>query len=157
TSRRPIASSSPPPLPTKRRCRPRGASRGRSRRPGRYSSERRSCSDASTVAWLSTKGSGMRRLIITTVGLMVLSLGSHNAADSGDPGSICPRPGGPPLSEARLLAIERENGCLDDGAQAPQDSWPPGWKQATIAAGDIQPARVISDPYPTLHSVVVDS
>src|SRR5262249_60244929 len=99
----------------------------------------------------------MRRLFITTVGLMVLSLGSHRAGDSGDPGTIGPRPGGPALAEARLLAIERENGCLDDGAQAPQDSWPPGWKQATIAAGDIQPARVISDPYPTLHSVVVDS
>ena len=62
------------------------------------------------------------------------------------------------ISEARLLAIERENGCLDDGAGG-QDapSWPPGWKTATIAGGDIQPARVVSDPYPTLHSVVIDS
>ena len=34
---------------------------------------------------------------------------------------------------------------------------PPGWDKATIAGGDVAPIRVVSDPYPTLHSVVVDS
>ena len=97
----------------------------------------------------------MRRLIIATAGLMLLSISGRHAGGPTADGTICPVPGSP-LSEARLLAIERENGCLDDGAAAP-DSWPPGWNTATIAGGDIQPARVVADPYPTLHSVVVDS
>src|SRR5205807_1413729 len=42
-----------------------------------------------------------------------------------------------------------------DAAAAPE-SWPPGWDAATIAGGDVAPSRVVSDPYPTLHSVVVD-
>jgi DNA-binding beta-propeller fold protein YncE len=95
------------------------------------------------------------RLVMTTAALLLLSFSGRNGGDPAD-GTICPTPGG--LSEARLLAIERENGCLDvdQGAQeAP--SWPPGWKTATIAGGDIQPARVVSDPYPTLHSVVIDA
>jgi hypothetical protein len=64
-----------------------------------------------------------------------------------------------PLSEARLLAVELENGCLEEGgveAGVEQDSWPPGWDTAAIAGGDVPPSRVVSDPYPTLHSVVVD-
>ncbi|PYR21699.1 MAG: hypothetical protein DMF95_14760 [Acidobacteria bacterium] len=97
----------------------------------------------------------MRRLIIATAGLMLLSISGRHSGEPTADGTICPVPGSP-LSEARLLAIERENGCLDDGAAAP-DSWPPGWNTATIAGGDIQPARVVADPYPTLHSVVVDS
>ena len=96
----------------------------------------------------------MRRLIIATAGLMLLSISGRHAGGPTADGTICPVPGSP-LSEARLLAIERENGCLDAGAAAP-DSWPPGWNTATIAGGDIQPARVVADPYPTLHSVVVD-
>src|SRR5262249_19229738 len=40
---------------------------------------------------------------------------------------------------------------------APSGSWPPGWKTANIAGGDVPPVRVVSDPYPTLHSVVVDA
>jgi len=96
----------------------------------------------------------MRRLIIATAGLMLLWISGRHAGGPTADGTICPVPGSP-LSEARLLAIERENGCLDDGAAAP-DSWPPGWNTATIAGGDIQPARVVADPYPTLHSVVVD-
>src|SRR5438093_398072 len=97
----------------------------------------------------------MRRLIIATAGLMLLSISGRHAGGPTADGTICPVPGSP-LSEARLLAIERENGCLDDGTAAP-DSWPPGGQTATIAGGDIQPARVVSDPYPTLHSVVIDS
>jgi DNA-binding beta-propeller fold protein YncE len=97
----------------------------------------------------------MRRLVIATAGLMLLSISGRHSLEPIADGTICPVPASP-LSEARLLAIERENGCLDDGAAAP-DSWPPGWNTATIAGGDIQPARVVADPYPTLHSVVVDS
>src|SRR6266436_3307675 len=78
----------------------------------------------------------MRRLIIATTGLLLLSINGRHAGEPPADGTICPMPGSG-LSEARLLAIERENGCLDDG--------------------DVQPARVVSDPYPTLHSVVVDS
>jgi len=100
----------------------------------------------------------MRRLIIATAGLLLLSINGRHAGEPAADGTICPVPGSG-LSEARLLAIERENGCLDDGGgQAPAiDRWPPGWHTATIAGGDVQPARVVSDPYPTLHSVVVDS
>src|SRR5947208_4838435 len=99
----------------------------------------------------------MRRLVLVTAGLLLVSISGRNSGDTTAEGTICPVPGAG-ISEARLLAIERENGCLDDGAGG-QDapSWPPGWKTATIAGGDIQPARVVSDPYPTLHSVVFDS
>jgi DNA-binding beta-propeller fold protein YncE len=97
----------------------------------------------------------MRRLIVATIGLMLLSVGSRSPGSGAD-GTICPIPSSG-LSEARLLAIERENGCLDADAGQPPESWPPGWKQGTILAGDIQPARVVSDPYPTLHSIVVDA
>jgi hypothetical protein len=95
-----------------------------------------------------------RRLVTVAAGLLLMTFSGRNPGDSSG-GTICPLPDSP-LSEARLLAIERENGCLDDGAAA-QESWPPGWNTATIAGGDIQPARIVSDPYPTLHSVVVDS
>lgn len=98
----------------------------------------------------------MNRRIAITIGLAVFAvLGSRGPDPSGDPGTICPVPASP-LSEARLLALERENGCLDDDTAPPQ-SWPPGWKTAAMAGGDVPPARVISDPYPTLHSVVIDS
>jgi DNA-binding beta-propeller fold protein YncE len=94
-----------------------------------------------------------RRLVIATVGLLLFSVARRQPADS-TAGTICPLPTSP-LSEARLLAVERDNGCVDDGAAAPE-SWPPGWDAATIAGGDVAPSRVVSDPYPTLHSVVVD-
>ena len=69
------------------------------------------------------------------------------------PSAICPLP----LGEAERLALERENGCLDARAQAaPSPSWP-DWAAAHIAGGDVAPTRVVSDPYPTLHSVAVDT
>ena len=78
----------------------------------------------------------MRRLVLVTAGLLLISIGSRKYGDTTAEGTICPVPGAG-ISEARLLAIERENGCLDDGAGG-QDapSWPPGWKTATIAGGD---------------------
>lgn len=58
-------------------------------------------------------------------------------------------------SETTLFALERENGCIDDVGAAPQ-AWP-DWQSATMAGGDVPPTRVVSDPYPTMHSVVVDA
>jgi|SRR6266850_1987005 len=98
----------------------------------------------------------MRRVIVATAGLLLLSINGRHAGEPAADGTICPLPGSP-LSEARLLAIERENGCLDFEQNAEPLSWPPGWDKATIAGGDVAPIRVVSDPYPTLHSLVVDS
>ena len=61
-----------------------------------------------------------------------------------------------PIAEASLLALERENGCTGDAREEGQGAWP-DWASATIAGGDVPPARVVSDPYPTLHSVAVDA
>jgi DNA-binding beta-propeller fold protein YncE len=97
----------------------------------------------------------MRRIAIAVAGFLILGLVGNQP--SGVDGQLCPRPAAvSPLSEARLLALERENGCLDDD-DAPPESWPPGWKTAPMAGGDVPPARVVNDPYPTLHSVVVDA
>jgi DNA-binding beta-propeller fold protein YncE len=98
----------------------------------------------------------MRRLIIASAGLLLFSLSGVMPSDTPADGTICPVPGAPSF-EARLLAIERENGCLDLDQDTEPPSWPPGWDKATIAGGDVAPIRVVSDPYPTLHSVVVDS
>src|SRR5438270_2464378 len=103
-----------------------------------------------------------RRLIFTIAGRLLFAAGGGRTGDAPADGTICPRPNAPGF-EARLRAIELENGCVDDDADVQEaaaqhaDSWPPGWKQATIAGGDVAPIRVVSDPYPTLHSVVVDA
>ena len=56
-----------------------------------------------------------------------------------------------------LEAIMRENGCLEPArAQANEASWPPGWDKVAMAGGDVPPARVVRDPYPTFHGVAVD-
>src|SRR5712691_743124 len=97
----------------------------------------------------------MRRISITLAGLLIV--GSGGWRPSSVDGTLCPLPETKSApSEATLLALERENGCVDDDA-APPESWPPGWKTATMSGGDVPPTRVISDPYPTLHSVVIDS
>ena len=100
----------------------------------------------------------MRRLLVTTIGLLVLAVAGLRPVPTTPHDTICAVPASP-LSEARLLAVELENGCLEEGgveAGVEQDSWPPGWDTAAIAGGDVPPSRVVSDPYPTLHSVVVD-
>jgi DNA-binding beta-propeller fold protein YncE len=101
----------------------------------------------------------MRRLSFAIVGLLILGLSTSRSPSDAD-GALCPTPTRikSPIDEAQLLALERENGCLDDDAQGPAaESWPPGWKSANMAGGDVPPVRVVSDPYPTLHSVVVDA
>src|SRR5262245_5185172 len=103
----------------------------------------------------------MKRVIFATAGLLVVCAGGGRTGDELAEGTICPVPNTPGF-EARLRAIELDNGCLDpdemdQGAAAAAPSWPPGWKEANIAGGDVAPARVVSDPYPTLHSVVVDA
>jgi hypothetical protein len=97
----------------------------------------------------------MRRLLVTTIGLLVLAAAGLRPIPATPGKTICAMPASP-LSEARLLAVELENGCLEE-AGLEEDSWPPGWDTAAIAGGDVPPSRVVSDPYPTLHSVVVDS
>jgi len=101
----------------------------------------------------------MRRVSLAIVGLLML-VNSSRTPDAD--GALCPLPDRKasitsPINEATLLALERENGCLEDDADTPPESWPPGWKTANISGGDVPPVRVVSDPYPTLHSVVVDS
>src|SRR3982750_3243070 len=103
----------------------------------------------------------MRRLILATAGLLLISISGGSPGDSTAEGTICPVPS-PSNLEARLLAVERENGCLDIDADVQaqgggDQSWPPGWKTASMLGRDVVPARVVSDPYPTLHSVVIDA
>src|SRR5437773_5611033 len=96
-----------------------------------------------------------RRIVFTLGGLLALMLSGGRTTP--EEGAVCPVPGAPSF-EAELHALELENGCLDDQPAAGGiERWPPGWDKATIAGGDVAPARVVSDPYPTLHSVVIDS
>src|SRR5207249_10304194 len=95
-----------------------------------------------------------RRTLTGLVGFLLFALSGWQpqwpAPERAHPGLRAP------ISEAALLALERENGCTGDEAGTGQGQWP-DWKSSTIAGGDVPPARVVSDPYPTLHSVVVDA
>ena len=55
-----------------------------------------------------------------------------------------------------LEAVMRENGCLDTAVTRADDPWPPGWDKIPMAGGDVRPARVVGDPYPTFHGIAVD-
>jgi len=64
------------------------------------------------------------------------------------------QPGGSPapptlrslVADPRLLALERENGCLDQAAPAPgAESWP-DWAAAHIAGGDVAPVDFSAIP-----------
>jgi len=106
-----------------------------------------------------------RRIVLALAGCVLYgALGWQSPPGGGA------RPGRTPLrslvADQRLFALERDNGCLDEatpaGAAAPLwrgkpegQAWP-DWAAAHVAGGDVPPARVIADPYPTLHSVVVD-
>ena len=95
-----------------------------------------------------------RRVLLALAGCVLFGALGWGPAPPGTS-----RSGRPPLrsliADSRLLALERDNGCLDLPAPAPQ-AWP-DWAAAHIAGGDVPPARVVSDPYPTLHSVAVDA
>jgi hypothetical protein len=96
-----------------------------------------------------------RRLVLALAGCVLYGIAGWRPALSD------PRPGRPALrslvADARLLALERDNGCLDEPTPAPAAQAWPDWASAHIAGGDVPPARVVSDPYPTLHSVAVDA
>jgi DNA-binding beta-propeller fold protein YncE len=55
-----------------------------------------------------------------------------------------------------LEAVMRENGCVEPAPAQSERGWPPGWENANMAGGDVPPARVVRDPYPTFHGVAVD-
>jgi len=95
-----------------------------------------------------------RRLLVTAIGLIVFHAIAWQPPWTSTSDDRVVRK---PILEAALLAVERENGCTDDAEGAPPPQAWPDWASAHIAGGDVPPARVISDPYPTLHSVVVDA
>jgi hypothetical protein len=106
-----------------------------------------------------------RRILISLVGALLIVLVGRQPTlvpRTSTPGE-CPKPlTRSPLSETMrltsettLFALEYENGCIDHAEAAPQ-AWP-DWQSATIAGGDLPPTRVVSDPYPTMHSVVLDA
>ena len=96
----------------------------------------------------------MRRISIALAGLLMLGIDGWRPSSVDGPS--CPMPAVAPLSEARLLALERENGCIDEGVEPVQGTWP-DWGASTVAGGDVPPTRIVADPYPTLHSIVVDA
>lgn len=93
----------------------------------------------------------MRRTVVTlAASFALLFVGSPS--DPDDPLSA---PGG----ETTLEAIADKNACelpMLPGERTQSESAWPDWKNANIAGGDVPPARVVSDPYPILHSVAVD-
>src|ERR1700730_10145842 len=95
----------------------------------------------------------MRRISVTLAGLLILAIGGWRPGSVD--GTSCPT-SEVMVSEPQLLALERDNGCTDDGLEPAQGVWP-DWRSATVAGGDVPPTRVGSDPYPTLHSVAVDA
>ena len=96
-----------------------------------------------------------RRLLLLCAGYVLL-LAAGWWTSAATPSSAVRRTPALLSPEARLLALERDNGCLDTASPAAIQSWP-DWAAAHIAGGDIAPSRVVSDPYPTLHSVAVDA
>ena len=99
-----------------------------------------------------------RRILIALAGYLLLFSGEVTRQPRERDGPRRPAAHGfrSPLSEAALQALERENGCTGDEMEGAQGAWP-DWRSATMAGGDVPPARVVSDPYPILHSVAVDA
>ncbi len=99
----------------------------------------------------------LKRLLVAVVGCVIYGLVAW-PEPAADRARSAPPPLRALLADARLQAIERDNGCLDEPtpAAAAVQAWP-DWASAHIAGGDVAPARVVADPYPTLHSVAVDA
>jgi DNA-binding beta-propeller fold protein YncE len=96
-----------------------------------------------------------RHVLLALAGCVLFgALGSRSAPPG--PHDTDHRPLRSLLADERLYALERENGCLDDTTPAAVQAWP-DWAASHIAGGDVAPSRVVSDPYPTLHSVAVDA
>jgi DNA-binding beta-propeller fold protein YncE len=97
-----------------------------------------------------------RRLLFALAGCVAFgALGWRPAAPGGT--GLARAPLRSLVADARLLAVERDNGCLDEATPAPAAQAWPDWAAAHIAGGDVPPARIVADPYPTLHSVAVDA
>jgi DNA-binding beta-propeller fold protein YncE len=91
-----------------------------------------------------------RSLITAAASLTLLLVGQPKS--DGPPRAADPvLPGG----ETALEAVARENACEMPGVAEQAPAWP-DWGSADIAGGDVPPTRVVSDPYPILHSVAVD-
>ncbi len=58
-----------------------------------------------------------------------------------------------------LESVLADYGCLvPQTVQAAEPApWPEAWADANILGGDVSPARVVRDPWPTFHSVAVDA
>ncbi len=96
-----------------------------------------------------SRGSNMvKRGVISTV-LAVLAIGGF--AGSG--------PSRPATDEGVPLGtVLEEYGCLMPSVQAAglDESWPEAWNTLRMVGGDVSPARLVRDPWPTFHSVAVD-
>jgi DNA-binding beta-propeller fold protein YncE len=56
-----------------------------------------------------------------------------------------------------LLSVLHENACLLPSVEAAElQRWPEAWSGIPMLGGDVSPARVVRDPWPTFHSVAVD-
>ncbi len=69
---------------------------------------------------------------------------SHRTGDEGVP----------------LGTVLEEYGCLNTSVQAAgleDEAWPESWKDLRMIGGDVSPARLVRDPWPTFHSVAVDT
>ena len=95
----------------------------------------------------------LRRLVPALAGALLFAALGLPAGPAAPP----PAPLRALVADGRLHALERDNGCLDEPAPAPLPQAWPDWAAAHIAGGDVPPTRVVSDPYPTLHSVAVDA
>ncbi len=83
-----------------------------------------------------------RRVLLALAGCVLFGALGWGPAQPGTS-----RSGRPPLrslvADPRLLALERDNGCLDQAAPAPAPQAWPDWAAAHIAGGDVPPARVV--------------
>ena len=85
-----------------------------------------------------------RRVLLALAGCVLFGALGWGPAPPAPPAA-----GRPPLrsliADPRLLALERDNGCLDPARRPAPQAWP-DWAAAHIAGGDVPPLRVVSDP-----------
>ena len=90
---------------------------------------------------------GIKRLVMTSVAGVVLIGGAFGPLPGAtdDPVSM-----GIPLG-----TVLEANGCMEP-AMVPPVAQFPDWGSARLLGGDVPPARLVRDPFPTFHSVAVD-